>query len=123
MNRYLHRQRLKWKAAKEKQWEMRVAKSKRRTTSLVFWIPIFVVLVCMIVESVCRLRNGQLMGYNYYFQPLGPAMRLVVSLFLMVVGAVIVWRGRKSRSEDSWKHEQPPRQRDDESAADTTLAI
>jgi hypothetical protein len=109
MNRNLHRQRLKWKVAKEKQWETRVAKSKRRSTSLVYWIPIFVIAACMVVESASRLRTGDTrMDYNYYFQPVGPVIRFAGGLFILCIGAIIVWRGRKAGSEGGRKDEQPP---------------
>jgi hypothetical protein len=103
MKGHSHRRRLEWNAAQEKRWKKRVAEErKRRSDSLVIWIPLFLIAGYMAVDSIYRLRSGDIaMDYNYVFQPVGPVMRLAVAVFLLCVGAFCVWRGRKSRYGES----------------------
>ena len=88
-----HLQRQRWAIKDNEQ-------KARRRLNIICGIFVCVFLVILAVQALIRISSGDFIwGKNYYGQPVGPVLQLIVVLACLIVIGIAVWRHWHKSSE------------------------
>ncbi len=98
----------------------RAARNSRRRNVLAATVAIAMIAL-VAYQAISDLINGRIGGENYYGQPVGPGLQLIVLAVITVIGTILGWRHlfskpsakdkqkkRDGSGGNGYRHEQMP---------------